>query len=168
MGFKLIYYLVFFFISSIKANSVEKIGDVLQIALPVSAGLIAIDKKDRVGVKQFVYGFSSTLAITYFLKATINNKRPNGGPHSFPSGHTSAAFSPASFLWYRYGAWYGAPAFILASYVGYSRVHANKHWVKDVLAGAALGIGTSYFFTTPWIKVNVSSKQAALFIVKQF
>jgi len=39
---------------------------------------------------------------------------------------------------------------VLSSFVGYSRLNANKHDIVDVLVGAAIGIGGSYLFTTPY------------------
>ncbi len=65
---------------------------------------------------------------------------------SFPSGHASAAFSGASFIQKRYGWQYGIPAYLAASFVGYSRVEADQHYVEDVLAGAAIGIISTFIF----------------------
>src|SRR5689334_2533807 len=36
-----------------------------------------------------------TEVVTYGLKYSVTEERPNGGGHSFPSGHTSVAFSGA-------------------------------------------------------------------------
>jgi len=32
----------------------------------------------------------------------------------------------------------------------YSRVHAQKHFTRDVIAGALIGIGFSWYFATPY------------------
>ncbi len=104
-------------------------------------------KNDREGSIQFAKSFATTLGVTYALKYTINAERPNGGNYSFPSGHTSAAFSGASFLQKRYGWEYGVPAYLAASFVGWSRIEADKHYFGDVLAGAAIGVASTYLFT---------------------
>ncbi|MGB3398652.1 MAG: phosphatase PAP2 family protein, partial [Candidatus Deferrimicrobiaceae bacterium] len=40
------------------------------------------------------------------------------------------------------------PAYLAAAFVGYSRVEADEHWTKDVLAGAAIGIVSGFIFTS--------------------
>jgi membrane-associated phospholipid phosphatase len=84
------------------------------------------------------------------MKYTIDAERPNGGDHSFPSGHTSTSFASAEFIRGRYGWSYGIPAYVVASFVGYSRVESKQHHTRDVIAGAVIGIGSSYLFTTPY------------------
>jgi membrane-associated phospholipid phosphatase len=79
---------------------------------------------------------ASTQGIKYFAGRT----RPDGTDRSFPSGHTSSAFATATVLQRHYGWKVGIPAYALASYVGASRLNANKHYLSDVAFGAALGI----------------------------
>jgi membrane-associated phospholipid phosphatase len=50
----------------------------------------------------------------------------------------------------RYGWEYGVPAYAAASFVAYSRVEAKQHFPHDVIAGAAIGIASSYIFTRPY------------------
>ena len=132
----------------------EDSGDILQIAIPVSAGLLTLLKKDYKGTKSFVLSYGTTLALTYSLKYITHKKRPEGRNqyNSFPSGHTSSAFSGASFLQRRYGWKYGIPAYILAGVVGVSRIEGpdGYHDIWDVLGGAAIGIGSTYLFTKPF------------------
>lgn len=131
----------------------EETGDVLQIALPASGALISILKKDYEGTKKLAFSYGTTLAITYALKGIIDKQRPGGRNRfdSFPSGHTSSAFSGASFIQRRYGWGYGAPAYLLAGLVGLSRVKGINHYHDgwDVLAGAIIGIGSTYIFCKP-------------------
>jgi membrane-associated phospholipid phosphatase len=98
------------------------------------------------------------MAVTYGLKYTISEKRPNGGSRSFPSGHTSLSFSAAEFMRKRYGWEYGVPAYAVASFVGYSRVESNQHHPRDVFAGAAIGILSSYIFTRPYAGWNIQAE----------
>jgi len=106
------------FISKIKAQNInyEKIGDNLQMALPVSAfASTFIWKDNQKAPLQFIKTMGSSFIVTHSLKRIINKESPNGGDYSFPSGHTSAAFTGAVFIEKRYGLKAGIPAYILAS-----------------------------------------------------
>jgi membrane-associated phospholipid phosphatase len=140
----------------------EDTGDVLQIALPLSAGLVTIFQKDYQGTRQLAFSYATTMALTYTLKYTTKRQRPEGRTtyDSFPSGHTSSAFSGASFIQRRYGWKYGKYAYILAALVGVSRMEGpdGYHDIWDVLGGAVVGIGSTYLFTKPYEnpKIEVS------------
>ena len=81
-----------------------------------------------------------------------------GGTHGFlqlknlcfPSGHVSLAFATAAavaMLWpHAKWRWIG---YAIASIVAIERVLENSHWASDVVAGAALGVGTVHL--TAWI-----------------
>ena len=130
-------------------TSIERAGDFFQIAIPLSGLGYTYHSKDIVGRKQFWKTYLSSLSLTYLLKYTINKERPNGDCcESFPSGHTSAAFAGAMFINNRYGVKFGIPSILLASFVGYSRVYAKKHYWEDVLAGALISVTSSIFYTT--------------------
>ena len=60
---------------------------------------------------------------------------------SFPSGHTTAAFSAATVfaIEYRDNPWVPILSYTAATLIGLSRITENKHWITDVFAGAALG-----------------------------
>jgi membrane-associated phospholipid phosphatase len=65
--------------------------------------------------------------------------------HSFPSGHTSTAFTLALLLAsiVKKNFWvYFFP--VIAFFVGYSRVYLAQHFVTDVLAGIFVGVVSSY------------------------
>lgn len=66
------------------------------------------------------------------------------GSTSFPSGHTTAAFSAATVFAeeYRDVKWVPIVSYTAASLIGLSRITENKHWISDVFAGAALGYVT--------------------------
>lgn len=147
---KLIIVISLLFISTkfFAQNTAETIGDITLYTSPLVVLGAAIIEKDKEGMYMYAKGFAFNAAITLTLKEIINKTRPNGeDDKSFPSGHTSATFQAASYLQKRYGWKYGIPAYALASFTGFSRVHANKHFVEDVFAGATLGILSSYIFT---------------------
>ena len=90
-----------------------------------------------------------TILITQGLKEAFPSRRPDGSDNkSFPSGHTSTSFAAAATLHNRYGWEAGLPAYVVASFVGLSRVEARKHRVGDVLVGAAIGTATGHLITT--------------------
>ncbi len=130
-------------------EGIELAGDLVQIALPLTAWGVSHYSGDDEGFYQFTKSFAATMVATQLLKHGLDETRPDGGGLSFPSGHTSASFSGASFLHKRYGLNYGIPAYIAATFVGWSRVEANRHYPRDVVAGAALAIGINHYFVTP-------------------
>jgi membrane-associated phospholipid phosphatase len=132
------------------SDSVERAGDVLQVVIPVAAFGMTFLFDDAEGRLPFFKSFATAMGTTYALKYALNYDRPGGGSKAFPSGHTSAAFSGASFIQRRYGWDYGFIAYAAASFVGWSRVHADEHHWDDVLAGAAIGIISTYIFTKPF------------------
>ena len=83
-------------------------------------------------------------AIFFALKYTNPEVRPDGHDNaSWPSGHTEQAFAAASFLQKEYGyksIWYSIGGYAVASTVGAMRILNNKHYLPDVLMGAAAGI----------------------------
>ncbi|MCU6454142.1 phosphatase PAP2 family protein [Sphingomonas sp. A2-49] len=97
---------------------------------------------------------------TFVLKELVHERRPDGSDdRGFPSGHTSISFAAAASLEKRYGWRAGLPALLVASFVGVARVRADKHYVHDVLAGAAIGTAGGFLLTarhddavrlTPW------------------
>lgn len=137
----------------------EGTGDVLQLALPVAAGITTIVLKDWEGSKQFAFSYASSIVVTHALKKIVRKERPEDRNRfdAFPSGHTTSAFSGASFIQRRYGWKYGGPAYFLAAIVGVSRMEGPDGWhdIWDVAAGAAVGIGATYIFTTPYLKDKV-------------
>jgi membrane-associated phospholipid phosphatase len=79
-------------------------------------------------------------AWTGLLKYSLHRTRPDGSDAlSLPSGHTSAAFALATVAERHYGWKAGVPAYLLAAGIGASRIESNKHYLSDVVAGAALG-----------------------------
>jgi membrane-associated phospholipid phosphatase len=138
------------------ADGVQTAGDVLQFVLPATAGGLTLGYHDGKGALQLGESLVVTLGVTYALKYGIDERRPNGGSQSFPSAHTSVSFCAAEFMRKRYGWEYGVPAYAAASFVAYSRVEAREHHPQDVVAGAGIGILSSYILTKPYKGWNVS------------
>ena len=77
------------------------------------------------------------------LKYSINRTRPNGDNASFPSGHTATAFTGATLLAHEYGCrsvWIPIAGYTVATASGVMRILNNRHYVSDVVVGAAVGI----------------------------
>ena len=99
----------------------------------------------RIGVQVLAFGVNA--AVTYSLKHAIHEKRPDGTDnHSFPSGHTSVAFSGATVLMHEYrkvSPWIGVAGYAVATGVAVDRVRRNRHHWEDVVAGAAIGVASA-------------------------
>ena len=75
------------------------------------------------------------------LKFTVQRERPDGSNDvSFPSGHAAGAVAVAGVVGRHYGWKVGIPAYVGATYVAAARVHDNKHYLSDVVFGAAMGL----------------------------
>ncbi|KKN44849.1 hypothetical protein LCGC14_0689050 [marine sediment metagenome] len=137
-------------------KAIETTGDIILFALPATAFSSSLIIGDSKGTFQFSKGFVLNQALTIGIKYATNKKRPyNNGDRAFPSGHTSTTFQSAAFIQRRYGWKYGIPAYALAGFTGYSRIEAQRHDGWDILAGAAIGIGSAYLFTTPYQKEHM-------------
>jgi|TARA_R110000744_G_scaffold79430_5_gene155991 membrane-associated phospholipid phosphatase len=137
-------------------KTITNLGDVLLFTMPTTALGTSIITGDQKGTWQFTKGFLLNQALTIGLKMAIDKPRPDlSNNSSFPSGHTSITFQSAAFIQKRYGWKYGAAAYALAGFTGYSRIQADKHDGWDVLAGAIIGVGSSYIFTTPYRKEHM-------------
>lgn len=134
-----------------------KLDDFLQYS-PLAAvyllNLSGIKGKNNFGNRTAIAVKSILLnsAVTYSLKDWVDAKRPGGDTHSFPSGHTSTAFTFAHFMHREYGdrsPWYSIGAYSAAAATGIMRMAKNAHWFSDVLAGAGIGIlSTEFIYLT--------------------
>ncbi len=78
---------------------------------------------------------------TQALKFSTRRERPDGSNnHSFPSGHASATFATATVLQRHLGWRAAVPTYTVATYVALSRLQENRHFLSDVVFGAALGV----------------------------
>lgn len=127
------------------------------IALAATTGLAYATKNTRLQKTVFIWAGSLLLTdlVTNNLKDQYQRYRPNTGKppntfdrswgpkvnRSFPSAHTSNAFTTATVFatMYKDKHWVGPVAYGLATMVGFSRVYNNAHWASDIMAGAAIG-----------------------------
>ncbi len=78
--------------------------------------------------------------VVWALKVGVGAERPNGGRYSFPSGHTASAFAVAPILTEYYGWKVGVAAHALAVSTALARMEERRHYLADVLFGAAIGL----------------------------
>lgn len=77
------------------------------------------------------------------LKRVADIERPDGGPHSFPSGHTANAFLGAHVAYKEFkdsSPVMAYSGYAIATFVAGARIYQNRHWLTDVIAGAGFGI----------------------------
>jgi len=130
---------------------IERSGDVIQLALPGAAlASTFIWKDESKPTLQFLKTGAVSFVMTQSLKVIIDRERPNGNGKGFPSGHASSAFTGAASLQKRFGWKVGVPSYLLAGYVGWTRVETNNHDYWDVLGGATIGIVSAYLFMKPY------------------
>jgi membrane-associated phospholipid phosphatase len=109
------------------------------------ASTLTEDTKQHEVAKALTQALVVNGVTTLALKAATNTRGPNNERYSWPSGHTSSAFTVAAVLNEYYGPWIGVPSLALAGLVGYERIDSRTHDFSDVVFGAMLGyvVGTS-------------------------
>jgi len=149
------------YVQNSKVDSMEpitNIGNLLgrEAILPIAAGAYFVGaimkdgKLKKVGLFTIAAGLATQIATESFKKSFKRVRPTDGdspydfledGNNSFLSGHTSAAFSLATVIAEIYKDKPAVPylAYGLATLTAYARMHDNKHWATDVLAGAVAG-----------------------------
>ncbi|MCX7117319.1 MAG: phosphatase PAP2 family protein [Legionellales bacterium] len=141
--------------------------------MPLSGAAASLFLKDYQGVLQLALATGVVQGTTEVLKQVVNERRPNGHCcSSFPSGHTSLAFTGASFVHFRYGFKYSIPLYIGSMYVAYNRVQIKAHHIYDVAFGAGLAVAGTYLSTTKYkldgVSIAVSGGYAGIIYRKVF
>jgi len=99
---------------------------------------------DPEGYRRAIGMFKATAystSVTTILKYTVREPRPidSDWKNSFPSGHSTSAFAFSGYVMAEHEYWIGVPALLLSTFIGYSRINDNMHWLHDVTAGATIG-----------------------------
>jgi membrane-associated phospholipid phosphatase len=113
-------------------------------------------KNKAKGVMVELAAMGLTSGVSHGLKYATGRNRPDhrNDPNTFPSAHTSAAFSSSTLSNRNINSLPLSKAarlslqitnLALATSIGWSRVESGKHYPSDVLAGAALGHFVSAF-----------------------
>jgi undecaprenyl-diphosphatase len=150
-------------------------GPIIAPLIPISIILFGLFRKQRtIWMKGFMIAAPYLLSsvISNALKYSVMRPRPfmvypfiqklsAGGSGSFPSGHTSDAFSIAMII----SLFFPKPSvvisiFLWAILVGYSRMDLGVHYPSDVFAGAVIGIGSSLFCS--WLYKRSGRKESIL------
>ncbi|WP_428808994.1 phosphatase PAP2 family protein [Vibrio lamellibrachiae] len=150
------------FTQAMSSDSWKTVSDIGAYGLVGAALAVPAYKGDWQGFQQAGFSIASAAGVAFIGKKTIDAERPDKSNYnSFPSGHTTNAFSSATTLHLRYGWEAGLPAYTLATLVAVGRVEADQHYWKDVLAGAAIGSVSAWVFTDafdenvqliPWVE----------------
>ncbi len=149
------------FVQNTKTEKTKQVAAVANLfgreaVFPIVAGayFVGVVMKDNKLKQVGLFAVSTGLAtqlVTEIFKKSFLRARPNKdkGPYSFGegenysffSGHTSAAFSLATVIAQVYKDQPLVPflAYGVATMTAYARMHDNKHWATDVLAGAVAG-----------------------------
>lgn len=129
-----------------------KVDDYLQYSPMVATyalDLCGIDAahnfKDRTIILAMAY---ATMGIAVNgIKLAASERRPDSpARNSFPSGHTATAFMGAELMRREFKGSSPVAAYsgyAVATAVGVLRICNNRHWVNDVVAGAAIGIAST-------------------------
>lgn len=123
-------------------------------------GLESRSKSTRFYLAQSIALALST-GITQGLKHSVSENRPTGNDNqSFPSGHTSLAFTCATLLHREYGflsPWVSVGGYGAATLTEVLRLRHNAHYINDIFVGAGIGVASTnlaYYLTDCFLHKN--------------
>ena len=131
-----------------RADDLERLGDILQVATPVYGLYESYRLNGREGFWRCAKAGVIAGGSTAILKRGLDARRPNGGDRGFPSGHTCAA--ALGFGCSLGQAGWSTTTWVLGAatlVTGYSRVESGYHSWDQVGAAMVLGTAIGYFST---------------------
>jgi membrane-associated phospholipid phosphatase len=160
------------------ASDLTLITSVLQVGLIDGLLIPLLDASPDVAVELTMINaqaFAINLAVSTLINKTVGRARPptadcrrdshfdplcnTGTNASFPSSHTSTAFTAAGLTCVHHaylpiygGGWDTAAcveSLAVAAATGLFRVAGDRHYATDVIAGAAIGFSIGYLY--PWL-----------------
>ena len=107
--------------------------------------------------------------ITQVIKVIVRRERPDNSGFGFPSGHAAITMASATVLQQHLGWKAAVPTYAIATYVSVSRLHDNRHFASDVVAGMTEGIiigrAVTWHGRNTWAMVpSVGRGEAAIYI----
>lgn len=131
--------------------AVERLSDLGEVALTGLGFGVPAAHGDGPGFVQFGLSYVGTMRLVSLAKDQLAVLRPDGTSRdSFPSAHTASAFAAAATLHTRYGPDWGIPCYTLATLVAGTRLQLDRHRLTDVVAGAGIGMLTSWATAIPF------------------
>jgi undecaprenyl-diphosphatase len=126
-------------------------GDSLWLLLVLSTTLLRQEPRERNTMLLLAAAAAASIVLVSVLKPLFGLPRPSQvltsvnlvvevpDTPTFPSGHTSMAFSMAMVVGWRHRRLL-APLLLLAFGTGFAMAYVGVHFVSDVVAGAFLGV----------------------------
>lgn len=140
----------------------------------ITVGLLSGNARIRRAGERISAGLLLAGTLGVITKEVVGRRRPDltGGAYQFkpfsgrdgwPSGHTTMAFALAASVSDEV---HSTPVTIglysAATLTGWSRLNDNRHWLSDVLAGAALGITSAKLMNGHWRVFGVGAPKFLL------
>lgn len=125
--------------------------------LVLSVGMLCWKRTRKAGVAGLLALLVGFVCTNVILKPLVSRIRPwlvvegltalvaEHDPHSFPSGHTCAAFAAALAWRSHLSQKWGNTALVCAVLMGFSRLYVGVHFPTDVLCGALVGALSGWF-----------------------
>ena len=132
---------------------ISALGNLGIIWIALGVFLLFVKKYRKAGFMVLIALLIEFLICNVYLKNAVAAPRPfdintsvellipKPGDHSFPSGHTGAAFATAAALYISKVRGRGF-VFILACAMAFSRLYLYVHFPVDILGGIAVGTGS--------------------------
>lgn len=127
----------------VQAGTAVGLYTVGRYVLPHTSGGTRTNKVSHLGFDLLRAALVSQ-AMTHGMKVAVRRDRPTGECCAFPSGHAATTFATASVIERHFGYRGALPTYAIASYVAASRLHDNRHFVSDVVFGAAVGVASGW------------------------